>query len=96
MYTTELLVGLLAIINIYTFLMMGNDKRKSVRKKNSRIPEGYIFFIAILFGSVGVYAGMLLFRHKTKHWYFQLGIPLLILQNAATLYAVWLLTADWW
>lgn len=53
-----------------------------------RTPEGLLFFMAAAFGSIGVYAGMLTFRHKTKKWYFQLGIPLLILQNLATAYLI--------
>jgi uncharacterized membrane protein YsdA (DUF1294 family) len=85
----QLLIGLLAVINIITFLVMANDKRRSTRNENShRIPEGLIFFMAAAFGSLGVYAGMLLLRHKTRKWYFQLGIPLLILQNLATLYLI--------
>jgi len=66
---------------------MAYDKRKAIRGGTiERTPEGFIFFLAALFGSIGVYAGMLVFRHKTQKWYFQLGIPLLILQNFATLY----------
>jgi len=68
---------------------MARDKRKSIRGSGKkRTPEGIFFFLASCFGSLGIYLGMLAFRHKTKRWYFQLGIPLLILQNLATLYAV--------
>jgi uncharacterized membrane protein YsdA (DUF1294 family) len=45
-----------------------------------------LFFLAAAFGSVGVYAGMFAFRHKTRKWYFAVGIPLLMLQNLAFLY----------
>lgn len=69
---------------------MANDKRKASRGYDiNRTPEGFIFFMAAMFGSVGVYIGMLAFRHKTRTWYFQVGIPLLILQNLATVYVVW-------
>lgn len=89
MYYQQILIGLLAAINLFSFVVMANDKRKSMRGGNiERIAEGLIFFLAAAFGSIGVYAGMLTFRHKTKRWYFQLGIPLLILQNIATLYFV--------
>jgi uncharacterized membrane protein YsdA (DUF1294 family) len=89
MYFEQILLGIFVAINIFAFLMMANDKRKSIRGGNTeRIPEGLIFFLATIFGSVGVYAGMILFRHKTKRWYFQLGIPLLIVQNLATLYVL--------
>lgn len=89
MTTEQLLTGLLAVINIITFLVMANDKRKSIKGGNTeRIPEGLIFFMATIGGSVGVYAGMILLRHKTRKWYFQLGIPLLILQNLSMLYFI--------
>ena len=66
---------------------MANDKRKSMRGSDTeRIPEGILFFMATSFGSFGVYAGMLAFRHKTRKWYFQIGIPLLIAQNISALY----------
>lgn len=90
MYITEILLTVLAALNLCAFLVMLRDKRKSRKGGESeRTPEGLIFFLATIFGSVGVYAGMLVFRHKTRRWYFQLGIPLLILQNAATLYVLW-------
>lgn len=49
-------------------------------------PEGAIFFMATIGGGIGIYAGMLLLRHKTRKWYFALGIPLLIAQNLVVLY----------
>ena len=57
-----------------------------MRSGADRTPEGLLFFMAAVFGAIGVYAGMFTFRHKTKKWYFLLGIPLLILQNLTTLY----------
>ena len=89
MITEQTLIGLLVAINLCTFLVMANDKQKSrERGEVERIPEGLIFFMAAAFGSVGVLAGMYILRHKTKKWYFQLGIPLLTVQNLATLYVL--------
>ena len=86
----QILIGVFVTINLWAFLIMARDKRKSiVRDGSRRIPEGRMFFMATFFGSVGVLLGMLLFRHKTKKWYFKLGIPVLILQNIATVYVVW-------
>lgn len=86
----NILIATFAAINIFAFIVMANDKSKSIRGGNTeRTPEGLIFFMAAAFGSIGVYVGMLVFRHKTKKWYFQLVIPLLILQNIATLYLIW-------
>lgn len=87
MYPEQILIGIYATVNIIAFYVMFNDKRRSMLKGNpDRTPEGFIFFLATAFGSVGVYLGMQTFRHKTRKWYFQLGIPLLIIQNLATLY----------
>lgn len=86
----QILVSILVAINIVAFFVMGRDKRKAIRGYNAeRAPEGFMFFLATMFGSIGVYLGMLAFRHKTRKWYFQLGIPLLIIQNLATVYVVW-------
>lgn len=85
------LLGVFSLINIIAFSIMAYDKRLSRRGGDTeRIPEGMIFFMAAALGGVGVYLGMLAFRHKTRKWYFQLGIPLLALQNLATVYLVWL------
>jgi len=88
--TGQFLTGLFIFINLVALFVMGRDKRKAIRGHNAeRAPEGMMFFLATMFGSIGVYLGMQLFRHKTRKWYFQIGIPLLIIQNMATVYVVW-------
>jgi uncharacterized membrane protein YsdA (DUF1294 family) len=79
-----------ALINIIAFLIMLDDKVKSSRPNAQRISEGMMFFLATIFGSFGVYAGMFAFRHKTQKWYFLIGIPLLMIENLATIYAIYL------
>ncbi len=64
------------------------DKIKSKKNNATRISEGLLFFMAVFFGSVGVYIGMFTFRHKTKKWYFIIGIPLVILQNISFLWMI--------
>lgn len=66
------------IINIIGFFSMLIDKRSAIKNK-WRIPEKNLFLIAIIGGSVGSIAGMRLFRHKTKHWYFAYGMPAILL-----------------
>lgn len=89
MYTEPIILTLLAIINTAAFVVVANDKRRSMQGGNpDRTPEGLIFFLGAAFGSIGVYLAMQLLRHKTRKWYFQLGIPLLILQNLATVYLI--------
>ncbi len=83
-------IGIFALINLPALFFMGRDKQLSRRGGDTdRTPEGLMFFLAAAGGSLGVYAGMHLFRHKTRKWYFQLGIPLLILQNAAIVWVLW-------
>ncbi len=81
---------LVALINVIAFACMFVDKQRSRRNVSGddRVPEGVLFFLATIGGSVGIYAGMFLLRHKTRKWYFQIGIPLLIAQNAAVAYLV--------
>ena len=89
---TQLSYGLIAFgsINFLAFIIMLADKIKSARTGKRRISEGLLFFMAAAFGSIGVYAGMFFFRHKTKKWYFLLGMPLLIIQNLAMVYLIYL------
>lgn len=68
----------LILINLCGFLMMFLDKQKA-RHKQWRIPEKALFLAALLGGSLGTTLGMELCRHKTKHWYFKYGMPLILL-----------------
>lgn len=78
-----------ALINIIAFLIMLDDKVKSSRPNAQRISEGMMFFLATIFGSLGVYTGMFAFRHKTQKWYFLIGIPFLMIENLATVYLIY-------
>ena len=75
-----LLIGYLLIINITGFTAMGMDKSKA-RKGAWRIPEATLFLFAFLGGGIGTSLGMKTFRHKTKHWYFKFGMPLIALSE---------------
>lgn len=78
-----LLIGYPIAINLLAFSLMGTDKTNA-RQNKRRIPEAALFLSALLGGSLGAVVGMNFFRHKTKHWYFIVGMPLiLILQLAA-------------
>lgn len=73
----KLLSFYLLIINALGFLLMLVDKWKA-RKNRWRVRESTLLLIAALGGSVGSLAGMYLFRHKTRHLKFTLGIPLIL------------------
>ena len=76
---------LLAAINLVAFILVGADKKRSVYDER-RVPEVYLFFIAIFFASLGVFLGMYYFHHKTKKLYFPVGLGLLIAEQAALLF----------
>ena len=73
----KLLLYYLLIINAAGFLLMLVDKWKA-KKNRWRVRESTLLLIAALGGSVGSLAGMYLFRHKTRHLKFTLGIPLIL------------------
>lgn len=68
----------LLIINITGFAAMGIDKRRAVTRR-WRIKEKTLFFLALIGGSAGSIAGMYFFHHKTKHFQFIYGMPILLI-----------------
>ena len=81
--------GYLLLVNLIAFFLMLRDKRLAKKANARRIPEKLLFLPALLGGSIGAIAGMQIFRHKTRHWYFALGMPLILAVQVAL--AVWLL-----
>lgn len=78
----------LCAVNLIGLFVMWLDKRKAIRHE-WRIPEKTLFFVSLIGGSVGTLVGMYLFHHKTKKWYFVVGMPLmLIVQVAVGIYAL--------
>ena len=73
----KFLIAYLVIINATGFLFMLIDKRKA-QKNLWRIPERVLMAIALCGGSLGTLLGMNMFRHKTKHLKFSLGVPLIL------------------
>ena len=76
MIQTVLLIWVLAW-TLIAFALMGIDKWKALHD-SWRIPEKTLFLSAILGGTVGSLTGMYLFRHKTKHLSFTVGMPLIL------------------
>lgn len=81
----------LLFINLLGFLLMGIDKHKA-RHKKWRIPEKTLFVSAILGGSVGSLAGMYIFRHKTKHKSFTIGMPAILIIHILILISLYCFT----
>ena len=76
----------LVIINVMALLLYYVDKKRAIKRKY-RIPEKYLFLVAIVGGSVGSILGIYLFRHKTKRYNFTLGIPLLLVIQIVLYYS---------
>ena len=73
----KLLLYYLLIINALSFLLMLVDKWKA-KKNRWRVRESTLLIVAALGGSIGSLSGMYLFRHKTQHLKFTLGVPLIL------------------
>ncbi|WP_101844573.1 DUF1294 domain-containing protein [Halobacillus sp. Marseille-P3879] len=80
-----LLIGVyLLVINITLFIIMGVDKRQAV-KRLRRVSEKTIWLLAWAGGAAGGFAGMEVFRHKTKHSIFKTGMPAIMIVQAGVL-----------
>jgi uncharacterized membrane protein YsdA (DUF1294 family) len=71
------MIGYLIVMNVIGLAVMGMDKAKA-RKHKWRIPEKVLFGVSLFGGSIGTWAGMYLFHHKTRHWYFVFGMPAIL------------------
>ena len=85
----NIILGYLLAINIATFFLYGIDKYKA-KKGRWRISEATLLLIAVVGGSIGAWAGMRLWHHKTMHKKSKYGIPVIIILQVAL--AVYLLT----
>ncbi len=87
MNSFDFIILYIAAVNVISFVMMGADKRRAV-KRAFRIPEATLFVLAIIGGSIGSIAGMHLFHHKTRHWYFLYGMPVILALQVILVLAV--------
>ena len=81
---TLVVLAYLLVMTIVGLIIMKADKTKAEKNK-WRIKEATLFLISAIGGSLGTWAGMYLFRHKTKHWYFVVGMPLILILHIALL-----------
>ena len=77
MMLPKILLLYLLTVNALGCILMLTDKIKA-RKNRWRIPEATLFLVAAIGGSIGCLVGMYLFRHKTKHFSFIIGMPLIL------------------
>ncbi|MBQ3012365.1 MAG: DUF1294 domain-containing protein [Clostridia bacterium] len=83
----SILIAYIAVISLISIIVCIYDKK--ISKKNRvelRTPEKTLLLLSALGGSVAMFITMLLIRHKTKHVKFMLGIPLIMIVQAAAVY----------
>ena len=65
-------------INVFTLFLFGHDKR-AAKMQRRRVRERTLLLFAALGGSVGALFGMRIYRHKTRHRKFTVGVPVILL-----------------
>lgn len=84
-----LLIIYVAVMSLITFAVFGLDKYKAKTDK-WRTPEKTLFILAILGGGIGAFLGMQIFRHKTQHKQFVIGIPLIMILQLILIAWLWI------
>lgn len=72
----------LLLVNVIGFVLMFIDKKRA-QNNQWRIKEATLFLTAAIGGSIGSMLGMKVFRHKTKHLSFMIGMPLIFVAQVA-------------
>lgn len=80
----KILFFYLAIINALAFVFMRSDKQKA-KKNRRRIPERTLLMLCAVGGSLGGFLAMQLFRHKTRHARFCIGVPVMLVLHILVL-----------
>ena len=81
----KLFVEVLLLWNVITFLMMGIDKRRSIKNKR-RISEKTLILSSFFMGATGTCLGTVVFHHKTRKIKFRTLLPLSLVINIAVIY----------
>ena len=79
-------LAVVVVMNIAAFALMGHDKRMA-RQGKWRVPEKMLFLVTACFGGLGGVLGMKVFHHKTRHWYFKVVFPVLLIIQIAVISA---------
>lgn len=94
MNSFDIIILYAVAVNVVSFIMMGVDKRRAI-KRAWRIPESTLFVLAIIGGSIGSIIGMHLFHHKTRHWYFLYGMPVILALQVILILALVFSPIEW-
>ena len=77
----------LIALSVISLTLYGVDKLKA-KNGGYRISEKILLLSSLLGGGAGGLIAMLLFRHKTKHWYFYLVNLVAIIAHFALFFVV--------
>ena len=78
-----------AVISLVTVIVTVYDKIAAKKRPRHRVPENTLLLLAVLGGGPAEYLTMQIIRHKTKHKKFMVGLPVIILLEAAAVGLVW-------
>ena len=81
----------IAVISLITIIGTVYDKIAAKKRPKHRVPENTLLLLAVLGGGLAEWLTMLLIRHKTRHKKFMIGLPVIILAQAAAI-VLWILT----
>ena len=79
----KILIGYLIAVSVVSVVVCIYDKIAAKHNPKHRTREATLLLLSALGGSVAMLVTMLLIRHKTKHMKFMVGIPAIILVQAA-------------
>ncbi|MDE6619555.1 MAG: DUF1294 domain-containing protein [Lachnospiraceae bacterium] len=94
MNSFDIIILYAVAVNVVSLIVMGVDKRRAI-KRAWRIPESTLFILAIIGGSIGSIIGMHLFHHKTRHWYFLYGMPVILALQIMLILALVFAPIEW-
>jgi len=86
-HIVSLFLLILLFWNFLTFLLMVIDKHKA-KKGKWRIRERTLLTCSFFMGGIGIFLGMVIARHKTKHKKFQILVPISLVENGLIL--IWI------
>lgn len=78
----------LAAISLISVIVTCYDKIAAKKLPKHRTREKTLFLLSALGGSVAMFVTMQMIRHKTKHRSFMIGIPMIMVAQAALVYAI--------
>lgn len=83
-----LLGGWLGLISLVSIAVTVHDK-VAAKAARRRVPERTLLILAALGGGAAMYLTMHLIRHKTRKAKFMVGIPAILVAEAAAALALW-------